>query len=567
VKNIDDGGEAILQAFRSLNIDYVISSPGSEWPSLWEALARQKQRGTPGPRYLDCGHESIAVGMATGYTHVTGRMQAVLLHAGAGLLQGAMAIGGAQATEIPMLVMSGETLGYGEADFDPGAQWYRNLSVVGGPQRLLEPVVKWALQSPSVETLYQSVVRAGEVAQRTPRGPTYVCASMEAMLAQWAKPESLGAVPAAPKLRPSSADIERVADLLATARCPAIVVESADPDQATFDHLVTLADLLAMPVVESPAATSACFPKSHELFVGQDISALRDEIDVALLVECRAPWYPPSNAPRNTTIVAVGANPLKTTMVHQVMAAGHYLEGDLGLTLELLIEAVRKRRPDPAAVAQRRERWTAEHRKWRARLDAAERAAAAAETITVPLVAKLLREKMPADTICVDETIVHARVVREHTLWDDPFGFFRAPSGLGQGLGYALGVKLALPKRPVVVTIGDGTFMYNPVVPALSFADAHAMPLLILICNNAKYAAMQYFHDKFYPDSTASAAQDYYGVNIPDAHYERAAAIVGGYGKRVETPAELSAALDEAIATLTAGKTAIINMIMPGKLR
>ena len=64
----------------------------------------------------------------------------------------------------------------------------------------------------------------------------------------------------------------------------------------------------------------------------------------------------------------------------------------------------------------------------------------------------------------------------------------------GQGLGYALGVKLALPKRTVVMTIGDGSFMYNPVVPAIAFADEHKLPLAeFSIFNNAKYAAMQYF--------------------------------------------------------------------------
>jgi acetolactate synthase-1/2/3 large subunit len=93
LKNYHDGGEAILEAFRNLNIEYVISSPGSEWPSFWEAMARQKQSGAAGPIYLDCGHETIAVTMAAAYTHITGRMQAVLLHAGAGLLQGSMAIG------------------------------------------------------------------------------------------------------------------------------------------------------------------------------------------------------------------------------------------------------------------------------------------------------------------------------------------------------------------------------------------------------------------------------------------------------------------------------------------
>src|SRR5215467_10690885 len=101
LKNYYDGGEAILEAFRSLKVDYVISSPGSEWPSFWEALARQKQSGTTGPTYLDCGHEIIAVAVATGYTRVTGRLQAVLLHAGAGLLQGCMAIAGARAMETP----------------------------------------------------------------------------------------------------------------------------------------------------------------------------------------------------------------------------------------------------------------------------------------------------------------------------------------------------------------------------------------------------------------------------------------------------------------------------------
>jgi acetolactate synthase-1/2/3 large subunit len=122
-----------------------------------------------------------------------------------------------------------------------------------------------------------------------------------------------------------------------------------------------------------------------------------------------------------------------------------------------------------------------------------------------------------------------------------------------------------MPQRPVVMTIGDGTFMYNPVVPAIAFADEHKLPLLILVFNNAKYASMQYFHDKFYPAGTAIAAKDYYGV----LKYEEAAAMVGGYGKRVESPAELKGALREARASIEAGKSAILNVIMPdpGNLR
>jgi acetolactate synthase-1/2/3 large subunit len=566
MKNIHDGGEAILEAFRALNVKYIISSPGSEWPSLWEALARQKANGTPGPAYLDCGHETLAVAMTAGYTHVTGQMQVTLLHAGAGLLQGSMALAGAHALETPMLVMSGESLGYGETEFDPGPQWYRSLSVVGAPQRLMEPIVKLALQAPSVDSLYESVIRAGEIAQRAPRGPTYVCASMESMLQEWSKPARPRKVPPAPRMQPSPSDIDAVAALLIQAKCPVISVENAGPSHDVFDALVELAELLAIPVVEAQGACFVNFPKSHDLYLGSDIGPLLDEMDVALLVDSRAPWYPPSNVPRNATIVAMGQSPLKATMVYQVMGAEHYLEGDIALTLRLLVQAIKRGKIASALVQKRRARWQAAHLGLRNRLDTAERDASNATTITVPLVANLLREKLP-DAVYVDETIVHARAVRDHALCNDPFGFFRAPNGLGQGLGYALGIKLALPERPVVMAIGDGTFMYNPVIPALAFADEHKMPLLILIYNNAKYAAMQYYHDKFYPSGAAVATKDYYGVNIRGVKYEEAAAVVGGYGKCVETPAELNDALDVAIDALAKGKSAIVNMIMPAKMR
>src|SRR5580692_3967803 len=94
-----DGGDAVLQAARDLGAEYIFSSAGSEWAPVWEALARRDAAaaaaagaGAGGPRYLDLAHETLAVAMATGYANVTGRAQMVLLHAAAGLLQGANAI-------------------------------------------------------------------------------------------------------------------------------------------------------------------------------------------------------------------------------------------------------------------------------------------------------------------------------------------------------------------------------------------------------------------------------------------------------------------------------------------
>ena len=171
MKNYMDGGEAILEAFRKLKIDYIMSSPGSEWSPVWEAWCGKRSATGTGPAYIDCWHETLAVNMATGYTLITGRPQAVLVHAGVGLLQGSMGVHGAKQSEVPMIVMSGESQTLGEdPDVDIEQQWYGGLSV-GGIERYVENITKWRGQVTSPYTLYEQVIRAGEMAQRTPHGP------------------------------------------------------------------------------------------------------------------------------------------------------------------------------------------------------------------------------------------------------------------------------------------------------------------------------------------------------------------------------------------------------------
>src|ERR1700732_3581918 len=133
MKNYLDGGEAILEAFRKLKIDYIMSSPGSEWSPVWEALARQKLENKPGPAFIESWHETLAVNMATGYTLIIGRPQAALLHAGVGMLQGSMGVHGALQNEVPMVVMSGESQSLGEnPDLDIEQQWYGGVARGGG---------------------------------------------------------------------------------------------------------------------------------------------------------------------------------------------------------------------------------------------------------------------------------------------------------------------------------------------------------------------------------------------------------------------------------------------------
>ncbi len=558
-----DGGEAILEAFRNLDIDYIISSPGSEWSPVWEALARQRINETDGPTYSNCWHETTAVNLAIGYTMITGRLQAVLLHAGVGLLQGGIGIHGASLGEVPLLVCSGEAISYGEdPEFDPQGQWYRNLSVVGGPNRFVDPFTKWSGQATSPHTLYEQLVRAGEMAQRVPKGPAYLDIPIETMIHDWAPPAKMRKVPPAPKTRPEAESITRLAGLLAGSNSPLIITDSAGRDAEGFAALVELADLLSIPVVES-APVYANFPKSHPMHLGFTAGPYLNQADLVLIAGSRAPWYPPSAGPANATVVAMGETPLKGQMAYQNLLADLYVEGDLTLCLQLLLEELRADGAgDAGKVKERRVRWTAEHDKQQETYRAAQEAARDKQPIDPVWLCAVLNEVMPQDTVYVEETTSHRTQILRHVRWEEPHSYLHPSGGLGQGLGLALGAKLAKPGQPVVALMGDGGFLYNPVTQSFGVAGEANLPFLTIIFNNGNYEAMRSNHLAFYPEGDAATSGIYHGVHIPGPHYAKLVDPFDGYGVRVEDPSKLKEALQNGLAAVNEGRIALVDVVL-----
>jgi acetolactate synthase I/II/III large subunit len=562
MKNYLDGGEAILEAFRRLKIDYIMSSPGSEWSPLWEALARQRLDRKPGPAFVESWHETLAVNMATGYTLITGRPQAVLLHAAVGMLQGSMGIHGALQNEVPMLVMSGESQTLGEdPDLDIEQQWYGGLSV-GGIERFVEPFTKWARGVTSPHTLYESVIRAGEMAQRLPKGPIYLNVALEHMLHDWNPPAAAREVPPAPKLQPRREDVEQVCDLLVQAKSPVIVAEGSGRDPDAFAALVELADLFAIPVINGRSTSYANFPTDHPLYQGMGRYQAVGDADLVLLVSGRAPWYPARHRPTSGKIVTIHDNPHKAHLAYQSWHSDFYLEGDVATSLALLAQAGRSAKIDKAAVGARRQRWTREHEHYVAGQHAQREKARTADAIDPVALLGEIGDAMPADTIYVDETITHSPLIRQHLPQTTPQSFFRGSGGLGQGLGTALGIKLAAPTRPVALLVGDGSFLYNPIVQALGASKQHGLPIVIIVINNKKYEAMRMGHVHHYPDGAAVSKNLHYGVAIDGPDYERLGSHFGFHGARVDSLAGVKPALASALAAANDGKTAILNVLV-----
>ena len=562
--NKRDGGEAVVEAIRNLGIRHVITSPGSEWSPVWEALTRQRHENIPGPAYMQVWHENLAVNIATGYTFMTGEPQAVMLHAGVGSLQGVMGMHAAMQSEVPMLVLAGESVSLGaDPDLKVEAQWYGGVSP-GGIDRLVSNSVKWSSQVPSAPTLYRSIVRAGEMAQRAPKGPVFLDVPLEYMIEDWVPDRELSRVPPPSRTQAVAAELEELIADINKARNPVIITEFAGRIPGAFEALTAFAEAAAIPVIGGRTATYGNFPTDNDLWLGIESYDHLPDADLVLLVGSRTPWYPPFNCPTAAKIVAIGEQPHKEWLVYQDMHAGTYLEGDLAATLSAATRMLNDGGPDEATKKARRGKWSAVHNEFMSDLKTKREAAARDGALNAVSVSAAIEEVMPPDTVFVDETITHFLTMRNHLSVTRPNSLYKQTvGGLGQGLGVALGLKLGAPERPVVVFAGDGSFLYNPITQALGASRDYGLPITIVVMNNNGYQAMLKGHQLYYSEGMVKETDLTYGFQIEAPVFEELGTPLGARGVRVESYRDFKRALEDARAENAEGRTMIINAILP----
>jgi len=179
-------------------------------------------------------------------------------------------------------------------------------------------------------------------------------------------------------------------------------------------------------------------------------------------------------------------------------------------------------------------------------------------------VAHELSEVLPANAIVVNETISHRGDLCRLLDKLKPGAFFEASyGGLGMGLGTALGVKNAHPDRPVVLTIGDGSFYYNAVPAAFGACQEHNLPVLVVLFDNAGYFSQKNDVVREYPDGWAVRTRKFAGTSItPIPDYAMLAKAFGGYGEKVDRPRDVRVALERGLAALGKGQLALIHLVL-----
>jgi len=100
------------------------------------------------------------------------------------------------------------------------------------------------------------------------------------------------------------------------------------------------------------------------------------------------------------------------------------------------------------------------------------------------------------------------------------------------------------------------------VVQALGAAKGNDLPILIIVCNNRQYRAMQVGHRHHYPDGVAQEADMWHGVAIDGPDYAELGKPFGFPGQKVERSAELPGAIRNAMRAVEDGKTTILNVVL-----
>jgi benzoylformate decarboxylase len=508
--------DATFDVFRRRGLTTLFANPGStEVPFL---------AGLPDDlRFVLALHEGSVIGLATGWAIGRGEPALALLHTTAGLGNAVGAIATARVNRAPLVILVGQQ-DRRHLVFEP--------FLAGRLHGLAGDYPVWVDQPVRAQDVPGAVERAANEAV-TKRGPAIVIVPMD----DWLEPADEEREDAAARrvLRPAAVDpwgVDALAAFLDEARSPALVVGARADDPETWSALVELAERLVAPVFQESFAARAGFPQDHRLFAGvlpADRPRLRERLapyDAVLAVGApvfrQSPWTAGrfTNDGTRLAVVSDDADEVHRSPVDLAVLA------PAAAVVRELSGRVPQRSADPP------EQFTP---------PPAPSPPADGEPITASHVLAALAERLPREAVVVEEAPVDRPELHERLLAREPLGFLSAAMG---GLGFAVpgatGVRMALPRRPVVAVVGDGSAVYG--IQGVWTAAHYRVGVLFVVLANGGYAIMDRLAERHGQDAP-----------WPGFGEVELATVAGGFGcpsRRIETHGELVAALDEVVPTL-----------------
>lgn len=519
----------------------MFGNPGTTELPLMDALAVERDL-----RYVLALQEAPAMAMADGYAQASGQCAVVNLHAAPGLGNAMGMLYDAQKAGSPILVTAGQH----EQRFN-----FQEPLLMADLPTIARPFVKWSDEVRRLEDLPRAIHRAVKTALAPPMGPVFL--SLPGDILTDSADIDLGRPSrVAFGVRGDAGAIARAAAIIAKAGSPVIVAGDCVAQGDALQELVAFAEALGAPVYDEGMASRAMFPSSHPLYRGALVrlpAAIRGMLqqhdllvsvggDLFTLslpgdVECMPddfpvvhldtdPWELAKNFPENVSIL-----------------------GEPKATLPELTEAVIRARSlaETETAVKRLVHVKAEGIASLHKLNAMADALSERHPIHPLALMQMIGRVLPDDAVVIDETVSSGTGLRRFLKSDDAQSFFGLRGGgIGWGLPAAIGVKLALPDRPVVALIGDGSAMYT--IQGLWTAARENLKMVFVIINNYSYRILKQRTNAM--KGLAAQADTYVAMDLdkPRVDFVSVARGMGLTAHKATTLSDLGELLEQALA-------------------
>ncbi|GJD52869.1 Benzoylformate decarboxylase [Methylobacterium crusticola] len=556
---------AFLDALGEHGVTHVFANFGSDHPALIEAIAEARAHGRPIPRIVTCPNEMVGMSAAHGFWQASGVPQAVVVHVECGTQALAGAVHNADKGRAPMLIFAGASPFTQEGELKGSRnefiQWIQDVHDQRG---IVRGYMRYDAELRTGRTIKDMVHRALQFARSDPKGPVYLMGAREVMEEEVA-PRPDTAARWRP-IAPASLSAEAVAGIgaaLAGARRPLVVTSYLGRNPEAVAPLVALCRRLGVGVLESvPNAVN--FPHDDPLYQGNQWNEPRQnpvlaEADVVLVVDSDVPWIPTVSRPSpEARIFHLDVDPLKQQMPLFHIGAEGVFRADAATALAQLAAFAGAAALDAGRAAERAAHYAGLHAA-RARALAA-REAPGPGPVTVPHLVAALRRQAGAEALFLSESITSYGTVLDHLAPTRPGSVLTSGGGsLGWNGGAAVGAKLARPDATVVAICGDGSYLFSVPSSVHWMARRYGAPFLQVVLNNRGWKAPKQSTLAVHPDGYAARADSLDTSFDPAPDYAGIAAASGGaWGRRVDDPAQVEAAVAEALRVVREERRAAV---------
>jgi acetolactate synthase-1/2/3 large subunit len=365
---------------------------------------------------------------------------------------------------------------------------------------------------------------------------------------------------AVPPFRPVAEDgrVRAAVESLSAAKKPIMVAGGGLVASQAQAELVALAEKLQIPVATSLTAKGS-IRDDHPLCVGVVGTYSRAcanravaEADLVFFIgthaggQITANWKVPA---AGTPVIQLDIDPEQLGRNYPNAVSLH---GDAKATLAALVNAAKARAPEATRA------WTARAgelvAEWRAQAEPMR--ASQAVPLRPERICREITEALPANGVLVSDT-GHAGMWSGQMIELTQPGqrYIRCEGSLGWGLPGAMGVKCALPDRPVLLFTGDGGLYYH--MTELETAARHRINLVVVVNNNSSLNQEIPLVSAAYKEKRDTLSGEMWRFSR-NADLAKVAEAFGCAGFRLEKPGQLKELLPRAFAM---GRPVLIDCI------